>query len=79
MALAEAEAAKYGRELVVTTDPEVAVAGADVVATDTWISMGQEEEKAKRMADFEGYVNVNVKLLHSLLFIGVLDWEGYCI
>ena len=68
MALAEAEAAKYGRELVVTTDPEVAVAGADVVATDTWISMGQEEEKAKRMEDFAGYVNVSCILFCSPVY-----------
>ena len=35
--------------------PEDAVRGAEVVVTDTWISMGQEEEKQRRMKDFSGY------------------------
>lgn len=37
------------------TDPREAVKGADVVVTDTWISMGQEAEYAQRVADFKGY------------------------
>ncbi|EAU88984.1 ornithine carbamoyltransferase 1 [Coprinopsis cinerea okayama7 len=36
-------------------DPKEAVKGADVVVTDTWISMGQEAEKAERLKAFEGY------------------------
>nr|AFO85449.1 acetylglutamate kinase [Lentinula edodes] len=36
-------------------DPKEAVKGADVVVTDTWISMGQEAEKAQRLQDFQGY------------------------
>ena len=36
-------------------DPLEAVAGADVVYTDVWASMGQEEEAQKRLRDFEGY------------------------
>jgi ornithine carbamoyltransferase len=35
--------------------PEDAVAGVQAVYTDVWASMGQEEEMAKRAADFEGY------------------------
>jgi len=31
------------------------VKGADVVATDTWVSMGDEAEKAKRILAFKGY------------------------
>ena len=38
-----------------TNDPREAVREADVVYTDTWVSMGQEEEKAKRIRDFEGF------------------------
>lgn len=38
-----------------TNVPEEAVKGADILVTDTWVSMGQEEEKIKRMKDFEGF------------------------
>ncbi|KAH6902691.1 ornithine carbamoyltransferase 1 [Coprinopsis sp. MPI-PUGE-AT-0042] len=38
-----------------TEDPKAAVKGADVIVTDTWISMGQEAEKAERLKAFEGY------------------------
>ena len=36
--------------------PREAVKGCDVVATDTWISMGQEDEKEKKIDDFRGYM-----------------------
>jgi len=36
-------------------DPEQAVTGADVVVTDTWVSMGKEEEAADRLAAFADY------------------------
>jgi ornithine carbamoyltransferase len=39
----------------VTTDAQAAADGADVVATDTWVSMGQEEEKGDRDAPFRPY------------------------
>jgi ornithine carbamoyltransferase len=39
----------------ITDDPKVAAAGADVIFTDVWASMGQEEEAAKRMKAFAGY------------------------
>ncbi len=38
-----------------TTRPEEAVAGAHAVHTDTWVSMGQEDDKAARRQVFEGY------------------------
>lgn len=38
-----------------TNVPEEAVKDADVIVTDTWVSMGQEEEKAKRLKAFEGF------------------------
>lgn len=38
-----------------TSDPLTAIKDADVVVTDTWISMGQEEETALRLKQFEGY------------------------
>ncbi|KAK7681995.1 hypothetical protein QCA50_014959 [Cerrena zonata] len=58
-------------------DPKEAVQGADLVVTDTWISMGQEAEKAQRLKDFAGYqvteelcreggANPNWKFMHCL-------------
>ncbi|UCE47345.1 MAG: ornithine carbamoyltransferase, partial [Phycisphaerales bacterium] len=47
-----------------TNDPAAAVSGADIIYTDTWISMGQEDEKQKRVEDFEGF-QVNAELLRS--------------
>jgi ornithine carbamoyltransferase len=41
--------------LTFTNDPKAAVKDADVVVTDTWVSMGQEDEKARRLKDFAGY------------------------
>jgi ornithine carbamoyltransferase len=38
-----------------THDPREAVKEADAVYTDTWVSMGQEAEKAKRVKDFHGF------------------------
>ena len=40
---------------VVTTDPNAAVSGADVVYTDVWASMGQEQEAQARQQAFQGY------------------------
>jgi ornithine carbamoyltransferase len=45
-------------------DPATAVRDADAIYTDTWVSMGQEAEKARRLADFAGY-QVDEKLLAS--------------
>ncbi|KAI9158453.1 putative ornithine carbamoyl transferase [Paramyrothecium foliicola] len=42
-----------------TTVPEEAIKDADILVTDTWISMGQEEEKQKRLAAFAGYQITN--------------------
>src|SRR5436190_9323418 len=42
-------------DFVTTNDPKEAVHEADVLYTDTWVSMGQEVEKAKRIKEFAGY------------------------
>lgn len=55
-------AADFGADPDVTTDPEAAVAGADVVYTDVWISMGQEEQREEKLAAFEGF-QLNEELL----------------
>jgi len=52
---ADAIAATTGGSIAIYTDPIEAVAGADVVVTDTWVSMGKEEEKAKRLVDLAQY------------------------
>lgn len=45
-----------------TSDPREACAGANVIVTDTWVSMGQETEAQKRLKDFKGYqVNDEVR------------------
>jgi ornithine carbamoyltransferase len=55
VARAKAIAAETGGSVEVFGDPKLAIAGADAVATDTWVSMGQEAESAQRIADFAGY------------------------
>ena len=49
------DAAVTGSKVLMTTDPYEAAKGADVLYADTWTSMGQEEEKAKRVAIFKDY------------------------
>lgn len=44
-----------GAEILLTHDPREAAKSADVLYTDTWVSMGQEEEAVERFKDFEGY------------------------
>jgi ornithine carbamoyltransferase len=51
--------AETGATAEVMVDPEEAVRGADVVVTDTWVSMGKEEEAADRLAAFSGYAVTN--------------------
>ncbi len=52
VAQASAIAAKTGGSTVLERDPHAAVAGADVVVTDTWISMGKEDESEARAQVF---------------------------
>jgi ornithine carbamoyltransferase len=55
-------AALSGSQIQVVNDPHKAAKGADVVYTDVWISMGQEEQAKKRRRTFSGY-QVDDKLL----------------
>jgi len=52
---AERIAATTGGSISLLHDPVEAVTGADVVVTDTWVSMGKEDEKAERVAVFGDY------------------------
>ncbi|KWR69646.1 ornithine carbamoyltransferase [Glutamicibacter sp. PAEs-4] len=55
IAAAEERAALTGGSVMITTDAAAALADADVVVTDTWVSMGQEDEKEARLKLFTGY------------------------
>jgi ornithine carbamoyltransferase len=55
VAAAEERATQTGGSAVVEHDPVAAVTGADVVVTDTWISMGKEDEAAARAEVFAPY------------------------
>ncbi len=52
-----------GAKILLSADPKVAIANADVVTTDTWASMGQESEKEARKKAFQNYC-VNQTLMH---------------
>lgn len=52
---AERIAATTGGSVTLYTDPDEAAAGADVMVTDTWVSMGKEEEKSARLRDLGPY------------------------
>lgn len=52
---AKENAKETGSVVLITNDPAEAIKGADVVITDTWVSMGQEEEKAERIKIFKDY------------------------
>jgi ornithine carbamoyltransferase len=55
LAHAEEQAKASGATLAVVHDPAAAARGADVLYTDVWTSMGQEEERARRLKDFQGF------------------------
>ena len=59
---AEARAHETGGSVTVITDPRAAVAGSDVLVTDTWTSMGQENDGVDRVGPFRPY-QVNTELL----------------
>jgi ornithine carbamoyltransferase len=60
--LATAEARSSGADIAIGNDPVAAVSGADVVYTDVWTSMGQEQEYERRRRAFHGF-QLNASLL----------------
>ncbi|MEA2100065.1 MAG: ornithine carbamoyltransferase [Campylobacterota bacterium] len=68
-------AKESGAKITVSNDPKEAIHGATIVTTDTWASMGQEDEKEQRVKDFKGFMvddlmmclaKKNAKFLHCL-------------
>jgi ornithine carbamoyltransferase len=55
-------AREAGGSVELTDDPGAAAEGADVLYTDVWTSMGQEEERERRLADLAGY-GIDVELV----------------
>lgn len=60
----EAFASDSGSELVVTTDPYEAVENADIIYTDVWVSMGEEDKMEERIALLRDY-QVTMDLLNA--------------
>ncbi|GAB6074598.1 ornithine carbamoyltransferase [Nautilia lithotrophica] len=70
-----------GAKIEFLYDPKLAVKDADVVTTDTWVSMGQEDEKEKRINDFKGF-EVDAELMglakNDAIFLHCLPaYRGY--
>ena len=68
-------------DFVLERDPIEAVRSADVIVTDTWVSMGQEAQKAQRLKDFHGFI-VNEQLLsyapkHAMVLHCLPAYRGY--
>lgn len=62
VAAARTRGEQTGAHVTVTADPDAGVAGADVLVTDTWVSMGQEGDGLDRVKPFRPY-QVNQRLL----------------
>jgi ornithine carbamoyltransferase len=78
---ARSDAKKSSSRIVLTQDPVEAVTGADVIYTDTWVSMGQEAEKEVRIKTFMPYqVNKELfsKAAEDAMFLHCLPaYRGY--
>ena len=79
--LAKSYAKQFDQEVLVTTDPAQAVSGADVVATDTWVSMGMEaeaEQRTKLFADYSVTEELFAKANQGAVFLHCLPaYRGY--
>jgi len=62
--LNQAKALASGTTFKIVDDPRAAAEGADILYTDTWVSMGEEAEKEKKIRIFTGY-QINAELLKA--------------
>ncbi len=79
--IAKQDAQSSGSKIILTNNPEEAIHNADVVYTDTWVSMGQEDEKQKRIDIFRKY-QVNAELFskaneHAMFLHCLPAYRGY--
>ncbi|HEV7768892.1 MAG TPA: ornithine carbamoyltransferase [Thermoanaerobaculia bacterium] len=75
IALAKADAEAAGTQMIITNSIDEAVRDADIVETDVWTSMGQEEESQKRQRDFAGWIvdaEMMAKAKKSAIFLHCL-------
>ena len=75
------DAKATGAKLTLTCDPQEAIKGADVVYADTWVSMGQEEEKEEKIKVFSNY-QINKELFsqadkHAIFLHCLPAYRGY--
>ncbi len=74
-------AKESGAKITFGNDPIEAVSGCDVVTTDTWVSMGQEDEKEERMKVFDGFIVDETLMGHAkddAIFLHCLPaYRGY--
>ncbi len=74
-------AQKSGGNITFSNNPKEAVEGANVVTTDTWVSMGQEDEKETRLKAFKGYIvdsNLMALAQKDAIFLHCLPaYRGY--
>lgn len=74
-------AQQTGGSVLITANPEEAAAGADVMVTDTWVSMGNEAEKEERLTRFSRY-QVTAELMaqaddHAIFLHCLPAYRGY--
>jgi len=74
-------AERNGGKIEVFNDPVKAVEGANIIYTDTWVSMGQESQKQQRLNDFRGYI-VDERLMaaapkHAVVIHCLPAYRGY--
>lgn len=78
--LAKKFAKESGAKIIITNEPKAAAIGANVITTDTWVSMGQEMEKEHKIKSFSGFCvdDEFMKLGENAIFLHCLPaYRGY--